>query len=121
MTEIGMLAIDLAKDSFQACAIGPDGMVIYNRALSRSRLLERNANGPGQPARAQRLPERRAHAISGIGKDATKTDTFCSNPVDLRQSNFGLGPVVTNIIRNSGAIKPGDIGSPALHIRARVL
>lgn len=46
MTEISMLAIDLAKGSFQVCAIGPDGVVIYNRALSRSRLTALLADQP---------------------------------------------------------------------------
>jgi transposase len=41
-----MLAIDLAKGSFQVCAIGPDGVVIYNRALSRSRLTALLADQP---------------------------------------------------------------------------
>ena len=37
-TKISMLAIDLAKGSFQVCAVGADGAVLYNRALSRTRL-----------------------------------------------------------------------------------
>ena len=37
-TTISMLAIDLAKGSFQVCAIGAEGAVLYNRALSRVRL-----------------------------------------------------------------------------------
>ena len=37
-TIISMLAIDLAKGSFQVCAIGLDGAVRYNRVLSRTRL-----------------------------------------------------------------------------------
>jgi len=37
-TTISMLAIDLAKGSFQVCAIGLDGAVLYNRVLSRPRL-----------------------------------------------------------------------------------
>src|SRR6056297_119317 len=37
-TKISMLAIDLAKGSFQVCAVGPEGTVISNRAMSRSRL-----------------------------------------------------------------------------------
>ena len=28
MTEISMLAIDLAKSSFQVCAVGPDGACV---------------------------------------------------------------------------------------------
>lgn len=35
---IKMLAIDLAKGSFQVCAIGLDGAVLYNRVLSLTRL-----------------------------------------------------------------------------------
>ena len=38
-TRISMLAIDLAKSSFQVCAIGADGAVLYNRVLSRLRLM----------------------------------------------------------------------------------
>jgi len=38
-TTISMLAIDLAKGSFQVCAIGADGAVLYNRVLSRTRLM----------------------------------------------------------------------------------
>ncbi|WP_323763280.1 IS110 family transposase [Marinovum sp.] len=38
MTSINMLAIDLAKGSFQVCAVTADGTVIYNRVLSRARL-----------------------------------------------------------------------------------
>lgn len=40
------MAIDLAKGSFQVCAIGPDGAVVYNRALSRSRLIALLADQP---------------------------------------------------------------------------
>ena len=36
--KLSMLAVDLAKGSFQVCAVGPDGTVLYNRALSRTRL-----------------------------------------------------------------------------------
>lgn len=45
--KISLLAIDLAKGSFQVCAVGPDGAVLYNRALSRTRLMALLA---GQPA-----------------------------------------------------------------------
>ena len=37
-TTIRMLAIDLAKGSFQVCAIRAEGTVPYNLALSRTRL-----------------------------------------------------------------------------------
>lgn len=37
-TPISILAIDLAKGSFQVCAIGMDGAVLYNGMLSRPRM-----------------------------------------------------------------------------------
>ncbi len=37
-SKISILAIDLAKGSFQVCAVGSDETVLYNRALSRNRL-----------------------------------------------------------------------------------
>ena len=45
-TPISMLAIDLAKGGFQACAIGMDGAVLYNRMLSRSRMAVLLAEQP---------------------------------------------------------------------------
>lgn len=36
---ISRLAIDLAKGSFQVCAIGADEADLYNRVLSRTRLM----------------------------------------------------------------------------------
>ncbi|MEZ5860616.1 MAG: IS110 family transposase [Geminicoccaceae bacterium] len=44
--QIGLLAIDLAKGSFQVCAVGPDRTVLYNRALSRTRLAALLAEQP---------------------------------------------------------------------------
>ena len=46
MTGTSMLAIDLAKGSFRVCSIGPDGAVLFNRAMSRSRLTALLAEGP---------------------------------------------------------------------------
>lgn len=37
-SKFSILAIDLAKGSFQVCAVGPDGMVVFGRAMSRTRL-----------------------------------------------------------------------------------
>lgn len=44
--KINMLAIDLAKGSFQVCAVGPEGTVLYNRGLSRTRLAALLAEQP---------------------------------------------------------------------------
>lgn len=45
-TNISMLATDLAKGSFQVCAVGPEGTVLYNRSLSRARLATLLADQP---------------------------------------------------------------------------
>ena len=45
-TTINMLAIDLAKGSFQVCAVAADGAVLYNRVLSRMRLATLLAEHP---------------------------------------------------------------------------
>lgn len=44
--EISMLAIDLAKGSFQVCAVGSDGSVLSSRAMSRTRLASLLAEQP---------------------------------------------------------------------------
>ncbi|MEO0820290.1 MAG: hypothetical protein AAF074_07670 [Pseudomonadota bacterium] len=46
MTEIGVLAIDLAKGGFQVCGVRPDGSVLFNRAVSRPRLATMLAEQP---------------------------------------------------------------------------
>ena len=38
MSEVHILAIDLAKRSFQVCATAPGGEVLFNRTVSRARL-----------------------------------------------------------------------------------
>ena len=38
MSEISILAIDLAKGSFQVCGVKADGVVVFNKSMSRSRL-----------------------------------------------------------------------------------
>ena len=45
-TPISMLAIDLTKSSVQVCAIGANGAVLYNRVLSRIRLMTLLAEQP---------------------------------------------------------------------------
>lgn len=46
MTEISVLAIDLAKGSFQVCGVRSDGSVLFNRAVSRPRLATMLAEQP---------------------------------------------------------------------------
>ncbi|SEP42015.1 Transposase [Methylobacterium sp. UNC300MFChir4.1] len=46
MMTISMLAVDLSKGSFQVCAVGSDGTVLYNRALSRARFALLLADQP---------------------------------------------------------------------------
>lgn len=47
MSEISILAIDLAKNSFQVCAVRGNGTVVSNRAVSRSRLYQLLAEQEG--------------------------------------------------------------------------
>ncbi|MEM8991826.1 MAG: hypothetical protein AAGD08_15595 [Pseudomonadota bacterium] len=46
MTKMSMLAVDLAKGSFQVCGIGPDGAAPFNQAMSRPRFLTYLAEQP---------------------------------------------------------------------------
>ena len=46
MSEIGILAIDIAKSSFQVCGVRSDGVVVFNRAVSRGRLIQLLADRP---------------------------------------------------------------------------
>ena len=66
MTEISMLAIDLAKGRFQVYAIGPGGLVIYNSALSRSRLIVLLAGHAPAHRREDGSVERNAVASRGV-------------------------------------------------------
>ncbi|SEP02269.1 Transposase [Salinihabitans flavidus] len=40
MSEISILAIDLAKGSFQVCGVTADGAVVFNRSVTRPRLYQ---------------------------------------------------------------------------------
>ena len=40
MSEVSILAIDLAKGSFQVCGVKPDGAVVFNRSVPRPRLYQ---------------------------------------------------------------------------------
>ncbi|MEM9763093.1 MAG: hypothetical protein AAF968_11355 [Pseudomonadota bacterium] len=46
MTEISALAVYHAKGSFHVCGVWPDGSVLFNRALSRTRLATILAEQP---------------------------------------------------------------------------
>ncbi|HBQ47595.1 MAG TPA: IS110 family transposase, partial [Hyphomonas atlantica] len=47
MSEISILAVDLATNSFQVCAVRSDGTVVSNRAVSRPRLYQLLAEQEG--------------------------------------------------------------------------
>ena len=40
MSEISILAIDLAKNSFHVCGVKIDGVAVFNKSVSRSRLIQ---------------------------------------------------------------------------------
>ena len=47
MSEISILAIDLAKNSFQVCGVRAGGVVFFNRSVSRPRLYQLLAEQDG--------------------------------------------------------------------------
>ena len=50
MSEIGILAIDLAKNSFQVCGVTADGVAVFNKSVSRSRLIQLLSDQKGSVA-----------------------------------------------------------------------
>lgn len=46
MTDVSILAIDLAKHSFQVCATTAEGVIVFNRKFTRGKLSELLANHP---------------------------------------------------------------------------
>jgi transposase len=46
MTQVHILAIDLAKQSFQVCATDRGGAVLFNRVLSRAKLQQLLSDHP---------------------------------------------------------------------------
>ena len=46
MSEVHVLAVDLAKRSFQVCAVDRGGAVLYNRMISRSKLEQMLTSHP---------------------------------------------------------------------------
>jgi len=40
MSDVHVLAIDLAKRSFQVCATDPGGAVLFNRTIFRAKLVQ---------------------------------------------------------------------------------
>ena len=76
-SKISILAIDLAKGSFQVCAVGPDGMVVFNRAMSRTRLATLLAD----------------HPACIVAMEACATSHHCMRrpcPIDLKPSAKSL-------------------------------
>jgi hypothetical protein len=46
MLEISILAIDVAKGSFQVCGVKADGSVVFNKSVSRPRLYQLRRDRP---------------------------------------------------------------------------
>src|SRR5262245_54175528 len=79
---------------------------VRNRALTRTAALgnrpnqvhadrvhlemARDANGPGQTARREPLPEWRAQSVPGISERTAEMDTGCNHTVDLSERNLRL-------------------------------
>lgn len=58
MSEISILAIDLAKGSFQVCAVRADGVVVFNKSVSRPKLYQLLAEQDAASLRWKHVPRR---------------------------------------------------------------
>src|SRR5262249_11149293 len=102
---------------------------VRNRALTRTAALgnwpnqvhadrvhlemARDANGPGQTARREPLPEWRAQSVPGISERTAKMDTGCNNPVDLSDANLRLRSRSLMFGRNPSPLQTCPIARPA--------
>ena len=89
MSEISTLAIELAKNSFQVCCVRSDGVVVFNRAVSRGRLAQLLADQ--QPCVVAREACGTSHhwgrVAMGHGHDARVIPAAYVKPFVKRQKN----------------------------------
>ena len=77
-------------------------------------LMTRSADRPGQAPPAQRLAERRAHAIAGVGENRAKTDAGGDQPIEFGERDLRLRPRRAPVCRHAGALQTNRIGCPTL-------
>ena len=92
MVEIGMLAVDWARGGFQVCGVGPDGWVVFDKAMSRLRL---HALLAGQSACVVAMgagwrARRRAAGVGWRSRTATR-GAWCRRPTPSRTSKRQKG------------------------------
>ena len=89
-TKISMLAIDLAKGSFQVCAVGPDGAVLYNRVLSRTRMTALLAEQPAcvVAMEACATSHHWGRVAQGYGHEVRLVPAAYVKPFVKRQKNY---------------------------------
>jgi transposase len=87
-TKIRMLAIDLAKGSFQVCAVGANGAVLCNRVRSRTRLAALLAEQPacGVAMEACATSHHWGRVAQGPGHEVRLVPAACVKPFVKRQS-----------------------------------
>src|SRR5262249_9034918 len=102
---------------------------VRNRALTRTAALgnwpnqvhadrvhlemARDANGPGQTARREPLPEWRAQSVPGISERTAKMDTGCNHTVDLSERNLRLRSRSLMFGRNPSPLQTCPLARPA--------
>ena len=73
----------------------------------------RDARGPAQAARRERLAEQRAVAVARVGGRAAEAGAERDQPVDLGQRHLALGrPRGAALLRHAGPPQPRRIGHP---------
>ena len=99
-TKISMLAIDLAKGSFQVCAVGSDGAVLSNRAMSRTRLASLLAEQPVcvVAVEACATSHHWGRIAQAHGHEVRIVPAACAKPFVKRQKNDRVGPITATAL-----------------------
>jgi transposase len=99
--KISVPAIDLAKGSFQVFAVGPDGAVLYNRALSRTRLMALLAEQPAciVAMEACATSHHWRRVAQGHGHGVRLVPAICVKPFVKRQKNDRAAAIAAATLR----------------------
>ena len=89
MSEICLLAINLAKNSFQVCGVRSDGVVVFNGSVTRARLVQLVSDQ--EPCvvamEACATSRHRGHVAMARGHEERAIPAIYSRPFAKRQKN----------------------------------
>ena len=88
MSQISILAVDLAKNSFQVCGARSDGVVVLRRSVPRARLVQLLSDQvPCVAMEACATSHHRGHVAMAHGHEERAIPAICVNPFAKRQKN----------------------------------